>query len=112
MKVLKMYKDTISVEKNCDDIYFMNHIKKRYNKNKKFPIYTTCGYKVFKSSYQKYHYYAYFLYNTFGIGISLTEYDSFYHTFDASFMNHQTSVPLCVDNNFVYFNQDSFFIFA
>ena len=112
MKVLKMYRDTISVEKNSNDIFFMNHIKKRYNKNKKFPIYTTCGYKVFKSSHLRLQYYAYFLYNSFGIGISLTECDSFYHTFDASFMNHQTSVPVCVDNDYVYFNHESFFTFA
>ena len=112
MKVLKMYKDTISFERNSDDIYFMNHMKKRYIENKKFSIYTTCGYKVFKSSHLELQYYAYFLYNTFGIGISLTERDSFYHTFDASFMNHQTSVPVCVDNDYVYFNHESFFIFA
>ena len=51
-------------------------------------------------------------YNTFGIGISLTQCNSFYHTVDASFMNHQTSVPVCVDNDYVYFNHKSFFIFV
>lgn len=103
MKILEMYKDSFSVKNNSDDIYFMNHIKKRYNKNKKFPIYTTCGYKVFKSSDPEFQYLAFFLYNTFGIAISLTEFDSFYHTFDASFMSHQTSVPVCVHNDYVFF---------
>ena len=35
-----------------------------------------------------------------------------YHTFDASLIKHQTSVPICEDETHIYFKHPSFFIFA
>ena len=57
-------------------------------------------------------YLAYFLYNDLGIGIILSSAESIYHTFDASLVTHQTSVPICADDTHVYFKHNSFFIFA
>ena len=54
----------------------------------------------------------YFIYNSLGIAISLHNNDSYYHTFDASYHNHQTSVPFVESDTHVSFNDDSTFIFA
>ena len=90
----------------------IKHIQKRYTVKKSFPIYTTCGYKIFMDQTDDKKYYAFFVYNTFGIAIDLTSKTSMYHTFDASFCFHQTSVPVCVVGSRVYFNHPSFFILA
>ena len=90
----------------------MKHIAKRFLKRNRFPIYTTCGYKVFQSKSDIFSNYAYFIYNSIGVAVSLTSCESMYHTFDGSLTQHQTSVPISVDEENVYFNEHSFFIFA
>ena len=112
LEVVRRYTAHILKNKIKSDMLIFRHIKKRYDRKKHFPIYTTCGYCIFKDEKNEMRYYAFFIYNSLGIGISLTKWPQMYHTFDASFTRHQTSVPICVDNNYVYFNHSSFFIFA
>ena len=112
LNVIKSYHDYILENPNKDDINIFHHIRKRFYRKGLFPIYTTCGYKIFKAKDDKLKYYAYFLYIDHCLGINLTSQDSMYHTFDASFGKHLTSVPVCCDKKYVYFNHLSFFIFA
>ena len=112
LEVIRRYTAHILKNKVRSDMLMYRHIKKRYDRKKQFPMYTTCGYCVIKDVKGKMRYYAFFLYNSLGIGISLTKWTQMYHTFDASFTRHQTSVPISVDDNYVYFNHPSFFIFA
>ena len=112
LEVIRRYTAHVLKNKVRSDMLMFRHIKKRYDRKKQFPIYTTCGYTVFKDDNAEIRYYAFFLYNSLGIGISLTKWPQMYHTFDASFTRHQTSVPICVDDDYVYFNHPSFFIFA
>ena len=111
-EVIKRYTMQLISHRTKSGIMMMRHLKNRFERKKQFPIYTTCGYAVFKNAQEEMEYYAYFIYNSLQIGISLTKWTQMYHTFDASFTKHQTSVPICVDEQYVYFNHPSFFIFA
>ena len=103
--------------KECDNEFIgvaLHHIKKRYEKNNRFSTYTTCGYKCKfdpKDTKNIKQYLAFFIYNDFNIAVTIPE-DSCYHTFDASFCQHHTSVPITLDNNYVYFNDKDLFVFA
>ena len=112
LEVIRKYTAHILKNKIQSDMLKFRHIKKRYDRKKQLPIYTTCGYTVFKDENEEMRYYAFFLYNSLGIGISLTKWPQMYHTFDASFTRHQTFVTIFVDNNYVYFNHSSYFIYA
>ena len=112
LMIIKKYHDCIQEYKRKNDILALQHIAKRFLKKGKFPVYTTCGYKVFKNEDGILRYHAYFIYNSVAVAVCLTSTKSMYHTFDASLFKHQTSVPICQDNQYVYFNHPSFFIFA
>ena len=91
------------------------HLRNKYNTKKRFSTYTTCGYKVFinqsKGDSSK-RLSAYFIYNSLSVVVEIPHDHSCYHTFDASYHNHQTSVPFVETDTHIYFNDDSTFIFA
>ena len=55
---------------------------------------------------------AFFIYNDYQIAVSIPKDNSCYHTFDASFSTHHTSVPITQDNEKVYFCDEDLFLFA
>ena len=112
LMIIKQYSEYIQEHNHNNDILTFKHIAKRYIEKGKFPVYTTCGYKVFKEKDSILNYHAYFIYNSVGVAVEISSSESMHHTFDASLFKHQTSVPICEDNKYVYFNHPSFFIFA
>ena len=91
------------------------HLRNKYITKKRFSTYTTCGYKVFMSqkkgdSFKKLR--AYFIYNSLLVVVEIPNDKSCYHTFDASYHNHQTSVPFVETDTHIIFNDESTFIFA
>ena len=109
---IEHYYNQIKKSRVSNDVFAFNHIAKRYRHKNKFPVYTTCGYKIFKAKDKNMKYHAYFIYNCALTAVCLTSTESMYHTFDASLIKHQTSVPICEDGTHVYFNHPSFFILA
>ena len=112
MYVLLAYQSFFKKTIYKNEYSYLNHIRRRFLYKNQFPLYTTCGYRIFISENNEIKHFAFFIYNDFGIAISLTSNESMYHTFDAFLVEHQTSVPISVDNGFVYFNHPSLFIFA
>ena len=55
---------------------------------------------------------AYFIYNSLSVVVEIPNDKSCYHTFDASYHNHQTSVPFVETDTHIIFNDESTFIFA
>ena len=91
------------------------HIKKRYMYNHNFSTYTTCGYKVLHNTAlesNRKHLRAYFLCNSFNIAIAIPLKTSCYHTFDATSMHHQTTVPIIEDSTTVHFKDNDISILA
>ena len=109
---IQQYYNVIKRNGFSADVSAFNHIGNRYRHKKKFPVYTTCGYKVFTGNDDGMKYHAYFIYNCVYVAVCLTSTNSMYHTFDASLIKHQTSVPICEDKTHVFFNHPSFFILA
>ena len=84
-------------------------------KNRRFSTYTTCGYKMYCANNIKKgmkHCHVYFIYNSLDLAVALNVEKSYYHTFDASFGSHQTSVPVMETDDYIYFNHDDLFVFA
>ena len=55
---------------------------------------------------------AYFIYNSLSVAVQIPSDESAYHTFDASYHNHQTSVPFVETKSHVCFQDDDTYIFA
>ena len=91
------------------------HLKNKYSTKKRFSTFTTCGYKIFicnseGQSFKRLR--AYFIYNSLSVCVEIPHDKSCYHTFDASYNNHQTSVPFVETDTHIYFNDNSTFVFA
>ena len=101
-------------DKNSNIGEVLLHLKNKYVHRKRFSTYTTCGYKVFHNGCAKGRRYlrAYFVYNSLSVVVAIPEDSSCYHTFDASYHNHQTSIPFIESETHVSFNDDATFIFA
>ena len=114
MKLKKIYIQ-YNTTKNDRDLQMLLHLRNRFMKNKRFTTYTTIGYKFYhsdKSIIGTKRHHVYFIYNSLGVAISLNDKKSYYHTFDASFGSHQTSVPITETNTHVIFNDNDFFVLA
>ena len=114
--VMKKYMLHYNTTKDVCFLRILSHLKNRFMKNKRFSTYTTCGYKFyenknFQTKGMKRHR-VYFIYNSLGVAISLNSLNSYYHTFDASFGSHQTSVPLTETKTHVIFNDTDLFVLA
>ena len=109
--LLKLYTKT----KDYSFLSILHSLKSRFTKNKRFTTYTTCGYKVY-SNIEKdkgtKHHHIFFIYNSLGLAIRLSCDKSYYHTFDASFGSHQTSVPVTETDTHICFGDKSLFILA
>ena len=55
---------------------------------------------------------AYFIYNSLSVVVPILYNSSCYHTFNASYHNHQTSVPFVETEDYIYFNKYDTYIFA
>ena len=111
-QTLKQLHREVTTSENEQLYKALSHIKKRFKKNNKFSTYTTCGYKCkFTESLNK-QVLAFFIYNDFQIAVSIPNDNSCYHTFNASFCHHHTSVPITHDKEKVYFSDNDLFLFA
>ena len=82
---------------------------------KKIATYTTCGYKMklgksISDADRKPR--CYFIYNSINFVVAIPSVDRCYHTVDATYGEHQTSVPITEDKYNVYFDDKDLFVFT
>ena len=115
LKVLQELWYEYNLYQNESILQALLHLHNKYIRKKRFSTYTACGYKVLLDERQEYKNFicqAYFLYNTLLEAVQIPTEESCYHTFDASYTNHQTSVPLVENEIYVYFGHQFAFVFA